>query len=212
MKTMEKHIYFVRHGESESNADRILCGHGSPLTEKGHTQAVAVGERIERIGVDALISSTYPRAVDTAEIIGKKINLVPEQHELLGEWTLPSLVIGQHLDHPDVKSIFESLHRSVDPNHRHSDEESFAELLVRAEAAIQIFEKHPAERICVVTHGGFLKVLIGTMIFREEFSRALFNHMVLYMPTINTGVTYVKNVKANRGWQLVTWNDQSHLG
>lgn len=209
---MEKHIYFVRHGQSEENLDHVLRGRDAQLTEEGKKQADVVAERIKRIGVDSLISSPFPRALDTAVNIGERIGINPEQNALFGEWLEPSSVIGLHRDHPEIQVVFQTIRNSDDPHFRHEDEETFAELHTRAEAAAHVLEEHHASRICVVTHGGFLKILVGWMIFRQAFNKSTFQHMVLYMPTTNTGVTYVKNVNPRRGWQLVTWNDQSHLG
>ncbi|HMZ59590.1 MAG TPA: histidine phosphatase family protein, partial [Leptospiraceae bacterium] len=43
---MVKHLYLVRHGETEFNLAGVIQGGGldSPLTEKGHRQAVKLGE------------------------------------------------------------------------------------------------------------------------------------------------------------------------
>ncbi|MBU6388264.1 phosphoglycerate mutase family protein [Patescibacteria group bacterium] len=209
---MEKHIYFVRHGESEENVDHVYRGRDAALTDAGKEQARVVAERIGRIGVDVLITSPFTRAADTAAVIGKHIGHTPEQNELFGEWLEPSHVMGLHRDHPERQAMFNAIHTATDPHYRHKDEETFPELLERARFAIQVLAEHPAKRICIVTHGGFLKMMVGAMIFHEAFSKEMFVHMIFNMPTTNTGVTYVKNVKEERGWQLVTWNDQSHLG
>ncbi len=212
MKIMEKHIYFVRHGQSEENRDRVYGGHSSPLTEEGNGQATAVAERIERIGVEALISSPFLRAFDTAKTIGGRVGLVPEQNELFGEWMEPSHFVGKHRDHPEVREIFDAVHASIDPLYRHTDEETFTELVTRATSAIRVLEEHSAERMCVVTHGGFLRVIIGVMTFGSEFTKKDFTHFLKHFYASNTGVTYTRNVDEEIGWQLITWNDQSHLG
>ncbi len=213
MRSMEKHIYFVRHGQSEENRDRVYGGHRSPLTEEGNEQATAVAERIERIGVEALISSPFLRAFDTAKTIGGRVGLVHEQNELFGEWMEPSHFVGKHRDHPDAKDANEAILAATD-NHdyRHTDEETFTELVTRATSAIRVLEDHSAERMCVVTHGGFLRVIIGVMTFGSEFTKKDFTHFLKHFYASNTGVTYTRNVDEETGWQLITWNDQSHLG
>jgi len=60
---MEKHVYLVRHGQSDSNVDGVYRGRDAVLTDTGREQARIVAERIERIGVKALITSKFPRAV-----------------------------------------------------------------------------------------------------------------------------------------------------
>ena len=49
-----KKVYFVRHGESRWNVEDKICGvTDSPLTEKGHQQAVDTGKTILRLGIEA---------------------------------------------------------------------------------------------------------------------------------------------------------------
>ncbi len=67
-------FFFVRHGESASNANLGWMGatdHDSLLTEKGVRQARALGKRFRGEGVrfDRAYSSTFPRAVTTADLI-----------------------------------------------------------------------------------------------------------------------------------------------
>ncbi len=173
---------------------------------------MAVAERIERIGVEALISSPFLRAFDTAKIIGERVGLVPEQNKLFGEWTEPSQFAGKRTDHPEVREIFEAVHTTIDASYRHTDEETFTELVTRAASAIRVLEGHSAKRICVVTHGGFLRIIIGVMTFGSEFTKKNFTHFLKHFYASNTGVTYTRNIDEATGWQLITWNDQSHLG
>lgn len=208
---MGKHVYFVRHAESEENVGHVHRGPQAELTEKGREQARAVAERIERIGVEALISSPFTRAIDTAHAIGERINKTPEQNEIFAEWLPPSQTLGLHRDHPDLQTIFEKIRDSLEnPHFRHSDEETFAELVTRAEVALRSLEGHAASRLCVVTHGGFLRILIGVLVFGSAFTKQQFFNMRSHMRTTNTGISYAQF--GEEGWRLVTWNDQSHLG
>ena len=212
MSVMEKHIYFVRHGQSEENRDRIYGGHDSPLTDEGTVQAQAVAERVGRIGVDALISSAYSRTLDTARAIGERIGLAPEANVLFGEWREPSVFAGKHRDHPEVRETLKAIHGTDDPYYQHTDEETFTEIVTRAKAAIALLEQYQAKRICVVTHAGFLRSLIGVMTFGSAFARKNFVDLINHYYLSNTGITYTRFTDAVPRWQLVTWNDQSHLG
>lgn len=210
---MEKHIYFVRHGESEENQSGIHIGPNAGLTDTGRKQAHTVAKRIERIGVDALISSPFIRARDTAISIAERTGLAIEVNEHLGEWIEPSHLIGLHIDDPVRKSVRAAIRAVTDnPDFRHSDEETFSELLSRARVTIRALEEHSAERICVVTHGGFLRAVVGEMLFGSGFTKKDFIGLINNLITTNTGVTYARYTEAYPRWQLITWNDQSHLG
>lgn len=94
----EKIVYLVRHGESESNAARIIQSHDSPLSPLGKTQAELIAARVSRISFDALISSPYTRAKETAEAIARRTGRNPEYSELFVERIKPSGLIGQKID------------------------------------------------------------------------------------------------------------------
>lgn len=86
-------LYLVRHGQTELNVQNILQGwHDSPLTARGHEQALATHAAFEACGVafDHVYSSPLGRARRTAELIagkGRSIELVDD----LREWHLGSL-------------------------------------------------------------------------------------------------------------------------
>lgn len=210
---MEKHVYFVRHGQTDSNVDHVYRGRDEVLTEEGRSQAQAVTERIERIGVEAIVTSPFQRAHETAIIIGERIGLTPEKNEFLGEWLEPSRVTGMHRDEPirkDARFAIYGAHH--DPHYRHADEETFTELTARAENAMRTLAEHPVSRICVVTHGAFLRLIIGAMTFGPDFTKKHFMDMFWNFASTNTGITYIRKTEQVPQWQLITWNDQSHLG
>jgi probable phosphoglycerate mutase len=73
-----KVIVFVRHGKSQANA-KIMLTHDlgvHPLTEEGIEQVRSTTEMIAKIPkVDAIYTSPVLRALQTAEIIGKRISV-----------------------------------------------------------------------------------------------------------------------------------------
>ncbi len=209
---MEKHIYFVRHGESEANASRTYRGKDTPLTEAGRAQAAIVAERVAKLGIEALVTSDFIRAKDTAAIIGEKAGVTPEEHPIFGEWIEPEHLLGKSYDHPDAKAIREAIHESDDPEFRHSTEESFAEMKRRAVQCYAFLEQHSAKHICVIAHLGFLRVLIGVALLDVSFGKAQYSQMFRHLEGANTGVTYVRFDDEKKRWKLVTWNDLSHLG
>lgn len=213
---MATHLFFVRHGESNSNAEGTPRGRDAMLTEKGRQEAEAVAQRIERIGVDAIISSSYPRAVDTAKPISEKLALPIEESELLVEWSRPSAFIGKHRDEPPIRAAMNEIFGNFGKREfKHSDEETFEEMKKRAFAAIEMLRAHPAERVCVVTHGIFLRMLFLAFLFGEDFDGHEFEKL-WRLEVGNTGVSYVRWSEGegahNRGWNIVSWNDSAHLG
>lgn len=63
------HIYFIRHGETVWNVGNKICGAtDSPLTARGHRQAVEAGKQIleQNLRFDEILYSPLSRAADTA--------------------------------------------------------------------------------------------------------------------------------------------------
>jgi broad specificity phosphatase PhoE len=86
-------IYLVRHGESESNANKgkhytfyEQWGElGAPLSEAGKQQASERAQRLKHIPFAAVFSSDFTRARQTAEIIALEHKLVVQTSNLIRE-------------------------------------------------------------------------------------------------------------------------------
>ena len=68
------YVYYVRHGETVWNTENKVCGMvDSPLTDRGHQQAIELGRRIaaEGLHIDEILYSPLSRAVDTARHISE---------------------------------------------------------------------------------------------------------------------------------------------
>jgi probable phosphomutase (TIGR03848 family) len=83
----------IRHGENDYVKQGRLAGRlpGVHLNEKGRLQARALAEKLTGAPVKAIYSSPLERAIETAEPIGKALNLVviprPGLIEVdVGEW------------------------------------------------------------------------------------------------------------------------------
>lgn len=74
---IEKNIYFIRHGECQANVDGVIAGASddSPLTDFGRQQAKEAAYELKDITFDLIISSPLQRALDTAKIIAKELNI-----------------------------------------------------------------------------------------------------------------------------------------
>jgi probable phosphoglycerate mutase len=60
-------IYLIRHGETASNAARVVQTPETPLSERGIAQAELLARRVVREGITDILSSDLPRALMTAE-------------------------------------------------------------------------------------------------------------------------------------------------
>ena len=210
-----KKVYFVRHGETEANADSVSHGPKELLNEKGRVQAKTVAQRFETIPVDVLISSPYPRALSTAQEIAQTTKKEIIQSDLFIERVFPSETVDKSYADPQSVLIKAQMAANVhDPKWHYSDEENFFDLQERAKKAIAFLEDRPEENIAVVSHGMFIRFMMATML-DPHMDPVLFQKWNLFFKTINTGITYCRKDRDDSqytGWRLLSWNDHAHLG
>lgn len=155
-------IHFVRHGETDWNAAGKLQGRkNSELTALGREQADRLADRLLHYTFDRIISSSSKRAVQTAEILAKKLKLsvsqVDELQEInLGPWE-GRLKIEIEREYPeDFNAFWQEPDRFALPG-----AETFGELQQRGiEAINRIVAEHQNSEILIVSHGAMIKSLL----------------------------------------------------
>lgn len=207
-------IYVVRHGETESNADRIRQSSQGYLSDDGIQEARAAASKLSSLKIDSIFTSSYPRAKQTADIIsalGK--GLLVQVSDYLTEIKLPSEVVGRPVDDPASKKIFSWLKgHSVSPTARFSDEETYNEYVSRAHKVLEHIEKTGFENTVVVTHHRFIHILVAVVLMGDELTPVLFNRIRNHIYISNTGITIIEKNNENEGqWHVLTLNEHSHL-
>ncbi len=206
-----KTVYFVRHGSTPPLEVEAYQEHETPLSPRGLKQAETVAKRFVGIDLDIIISSEMARARETADIIAAVKGKAVERSSAFNEILRPSAIRGKHRSDPDVARIFEEITQNFgDADKRHSDEENFFDLKERARVAIRFLEARPEERILVVTHGVFLKMMMTAMAFGDSATPDEFKRIDKFLFPGNTGIT--KCTFREGRWRLMTWNDDAHLG
>jgi len=163
MMTKQTTIYLVRHGESESNKQRIIAGHADPeLTEEGKEQVRRTKQKLAHVAFDEVYSSDLKRAVHTAEILyGKPVEAAKRMH-VLRERNFGSLEGGAQDVYNESGRRRESLPEAEGWHYKHvPDMESDHELVSRFGAGLEkIARSNPGKTILVVAHGGAIRTLI----------------------------------------------------
>jgi broad specificity phosphatase PhoE len=144
-----KHLYFVRHGQTEGNVNRIWSGTSeTPLTPEGKAQAKRAGQHAKNLGIDHIVCSPLGRAHNTAEIIAKEFGYPAPRIEL------NSLFIERHFGSMEGRPWQEDM--NIDD---FIDHETYDTVLERARQAYQHLQTIDADTVLVVSHGSFGRAL-----------------------------------------------------
>lgn len=213
-----KHLYFVRHGESRANATGIREGSGSPLTEKGKAQAEVVARRMKSLAIERIVASDYMRAQETATISAKHLGFASfDTSPLFGERKNPSVMLGKHTTDKEMERMWDTIAANYGTiGWRHSDEENFEDLVLRAKSGLLYLESLPEERIMVACHGLYMKVVVAYIQLGSHLNGRIFWDGFVPMATVkNTAIMYAQFTEnyfqKKMYWKLVTWNDHAHL-
>ena len=168
-------LTLVRHGQTSANIDAVWHGStNTPLTPHGRNQAAAAGDFIKTNyhpvdPIQSVYASPLERARHTAEAIASPLGLTPEidpdlvEYDL-GEWEGLSFT---HLF--EEKKLFHNMR--ADHDYRPHGGESPRQVGDRIAGAFRrIADRHPGERVVIVSHGGALSIAFG-LILDNDYSR-----------------------------------------
>ncbi|MEI6490436.1 MAG: histidine phosphatase family protein [bacterium] len=220
----KKIFYMIRHGESVLNAEHIRQGRAGALSELGRQQADMTGERLSSINFDVMLVSPFQRTVETSEIIAKHLKLPkpPEYVELLSERRNPTEIINQSALRPEIKQIIDTIDNAYhSDDFRYSDEENFTDLRDRATALLDYLAHRPEEKVLVVTHSIFLKMIAAVINSGPKLTAKKYNLMSFLNSSNNASITVCeceevpdRNVllgwlfpKKKKVWKVLAWDD-----
>jgi broad specificity phosphatase PhoE len=198
-------FYLVRHGETEWNAENRLCGQSDiPLSEAGRRQAKRLAGRLKSILFERLYSSPLRRAIETANLISEVIGLEPIVDERLieldyGEWegkTLAEIVKND----PKTFRAWNADPSEVAP----PGGESGLEAQQRVVPFLDFLAaRHRQRDVAVVLHKTVCRLAVCHVLGMSpsEYRRRL---------TMGNAALNIIQPRDD-GWQLVTFNDTSHL-
>jgi len=203
-------VLIVRHGETNHNKGGIYQGRlDVSLNEKGIEQAKALSGWLEkRYSLDQIYSSPLSRAYATAEAVAKGqkcgISTVSDLQEIdVGLW---EGLTGEKAkeSHPEVWAELQedALHT------RRPGGESYWDLHERVSKCLEgIVEKHPGQTICLVSHGGCVRVILAHAMSVPPTTFSFVSGITLD----NTGLSILQYEHTSKRWQVRTINSICHL-
>lgn len=162
------HLYFVRHGETDSNVRGLLHGVTDvPLNPVGLQQADLIAKRLAAYEhLDHIVSSPLTRALTTAKAIQQQTGLPLRVFEGLKEMNfgsaegIPFSEVG--LKYPKQSERF--LDPST-PDARYPGGESRREFFQRVNTVVdEIANQYLGRQVVVVAHGGFISATLSVLL------------------------------------------------
>lgn len=211
---MSERLLLVRHGLTEWNRDGRFQGHLDPaLSSEGRTQASLLAARLAAEPSDIpsrIVSSPLLRALQTAETIADAAavprGLVVPDRGLMelgqGAWegrTHAELAASDPERYSAWRAASGSWHAPPDGE---AAEDAGERVRVALDHAIEASDLDGAWPLCVVGHGGSLRLAAGLLLDLEPA-----HSWALELDNASLSI-----LERDAGaWRLVTWNDVSHL-
>ncbi len=202
-------LIYVRHGESNTTVARVIGGPRtcSGLSALGRQQTMRLRDRWMKspeFEPDLIISSQFPRARETAEVIAEAFPGVP---------TGVDDGFGEHDPGPDCDGMTMAAFVERYGTSSWEDDpfgvtfpggETIADFHYRVGTAVRrTVDLNPAATVVIACHGGVIDTVL-----RQALKTAPTG--VFHINTLNTSVTELSLVKPNM-WTLHRYGDTAHL-
>jgi probable phosphoglycerate mutase len=156
-----RRLYVFRHGDVsyvDDNGVRVADSTIVPLTPWGREQATMTGKALANIPFDRAVVSSFPRSVETAELILQGRGIAIEQNSAFVEFQ------GDSAARADLtlEELAYSFKDAAVPGARYVGGDSFAEVNTRVTTALEALLAEPNwETLALVAHGGINRLIIG---------------------------------------------------
>ena len=196
-------LVLVRHGVTDWNREGRFQGHRDPgLSDAGRREAALTAERLaadDDLRPDRIISSSLGRAMQTAASIAEVIGLPVQPDDRLieigqGDW--------EGRTHAELESEDADRYRAwrnATGIRQPPGGEPIDAATARVQSLLDELEAGEAETVCLVSHGGTLRILAHLLLNLADAHS---------LEVDNASIGVIGRVDA---WQLERWNDAVHL-
>jgi len=200
-------IYFTRHGESEANTKNVYSNRvidRYPLTQKGIQQTEELVEVLKDVAFSKIYSSPLLRAVQTSQILSKRLNVDFEIVDALREYDTGilegKLKTGRNME------LYEENERewfvSNNFDHKLPGGESLNDIKTRF---LPFMENLKAlygsqdKNILLVAHGGFYQIMLPVFLLNIDLVTSYKNHL--------ENCEYIVAELRNNNFYCIRWRD-----
>lgn len=175
--TVVKRLYFIRHGETDSNAKGVLQGRGinDSLNDRGRQQAEHLSTFMSQVPLELVVTSNLERAKQTAQILLQRhdSSIPVLEIEDLAEISWGTL---EGTPTKGVSDVLEEWNRGAfdvsSPNG-----ESPLEVERRAIPVIyKLLQNRPETTIVFILHGRLMRIILSSLLYQSLDQMGSFTH------------------------------------
>ncbi|OGD78693.1 hypothetical protein A2368_02155 [Candidatus Collierbacteria bacterium RIFOXYB1_FULL_49_13] len=181
--------------------------HDSPLSESGKKELSQVREWFEGLDIHKVYYSPYERARQTAvELFGHR-NLPTEELDFVHEFMKPSRLVGiPYIE--SAKYWKENVDNLYISDWQPEDGESFNQIAQRAERLRKfLWERHRDENVAVVTHGTYMKHIVGKWTMGDKYTPEVFLDLLYRLHLLPNGAVIEFEVDEDKV-KIVRWKHE----
>ena len=205
--TMTKHLYIIRHGQTDLNKQGIIQGRGidAGLNEEGRNQADLFFRAYKSVPFDKIYISTLQRTQQSIQhfidlgILYEKLPGLDELGWGIYEGTLPT---------PETRAAFATIARHWQEgclDEKFENGESPNDVNKRQQEALKIILSHREEKtVLICMHGRALRLLLCQLTNVPLSEMDKFPHQNLILYKVNYDYDSDK-------FEIVGYNDANHL-
>jgi probable phosphoglycerate mutase len=203
-------LIFARHGESEANVQQVYWNgpQGYGLTPEGEGQAAALADLLVGRSYAALYCSPVLRAVQTAEIVGRRLGLTPEIADGLREYDV-GILEGRTYDKSTHELYGRVLRQWMEEGNweaRIEGGESYNDMRARFMPFIRKLEDvHGGAdaHVLLIAHGGILRCMLPDLLSNLDQAYTLTQHLSYATP--------IEVERRGDEWVCLRWGDKAFL-
>jgi probable phosphomutase (TIGR03848 family) len=198
-------VLLLRHGRTTANTAGVLAGWtpGVQLDDAGTTQVAAVGERLAKVPLAAVVSSPLERCVQTSDAVAQGRDLQVQTDDRLGEarygdWT--GRTIKELSKEPLWKVVQQHPSAAVFPG---DEGEGLAQTQARAVAAVRAWNATlgPDAVWLACSHGDVIKAILADALglHLDQFQRIVVDPASISVVTYTATRPFVVRVNDTGG-------------
>ena len=211
-------LVFVRHGESDGNADGILQGQTEfHLSERGRSQSRSLRERFQMEGFRPthIYSSPQHRTTETAQLVTSHW---PTPIVYLDDLKEYDVGIFSGLTWSEIGTKYPEIAHEFQQSRNWDIVQGAETLTSRRNRAIRVIETIFAHHenndvVLVFTHGGILQYILAVLIGSERIWGIHVHNTAVFSLTLDLDQWSLGESKLENNflWRIVHFNDASHL-